>query len=725
MSKSLLSKSALKAVSYWAPNAILKHLASLPDLESAGVHPRVGLQTSNDFRFLRLQWEVPGEDIGRDCWVPFAKGGEYNPYADAMHLCVLWHDGAKEQRAFSEMHADRTGSSRGNDATRDFEYYYKQGLTYSERTTSDISVRILPEGTITGTSGPGIYFDEKVSALSGLVYFSSRTFRQLLELSIGSGDAVYSGSAARHYTVGNLSSSPVPLNLGSQLDNLSIRLIRSARKILSSDSTVPGPIGWDVMANLATGIEGIAKRRSEEIGSELITMLKDVCESERIIHQYLGLDESSIKFIEEQGGPLPDSFSSSEPDKDRLQELWCLSMEQLVYVASAEVGASRQITKKSWYADRRVELISAILGVNGVDIVKSILKIDPYAFCSLKTVAKRVIEEALNIAFGCSRIVNGDPSDIERNPFHPAWAICARKVQGQSKVFACDEGHEFDIGKSITDVLGNIIGDSASDLIEEIRSALETRSITDFFRKAYFAPHIRQYSNSRRKAPIHWQFGTQSSNYSVWVCYHSLNKDTLYRVLQDFVIPRIQYEEKSLRTYRQEAGQSPSAKQRKEIINSESALNGLIEFRHEIEKVAPLWNPNLNDGVIINAAPLWKLFGHQRGWQKDCKNTWDKMVAGEYDWSHLAMHLWPERVIRNCIQDRSLAVAHGIEHLIWHENSNGKWAAIQPDDSSLNKLVSDRYSSAIDDSLKCLINTSQPSKTRSNSKAATSQGGAP
>ena len=81
--------------------------------------------------------------------------------------------------------------------------------------------------------------------------------------------------------------------------------------------------------------------------------------------------------------------------------------------------------------------------------------------------------------------------------------------------------------------------------------------------------------------------------------------------------------------------------------------------------------------------------------------------------------------IRNCIQDRSLAVAHGIEHLIWHENSNGKWAAIQPDDSSLNKLVSDRYSSAIDDSLKCLINTSQPSKTRSNSKAATSQGGAP
>jgi hypothetical protein len=29
------------------------------------------------------------------------------------------------------------------------------------------------------------------------------------------------------------------------------------------------------------------------------------------------------------------------------------------------------------------------------------------------------------------------------------------------------------------------------------------------------------------------------------------------------------------------------------------------------------------------------------------------------------MHLWPERVIPKCVEDRSLAVAHGLESLFW------------------------------------------------------------
>src|SRR5438552_3983207 len=118
--------------------------------------------------------------------------------------------GARERRAFAAAHAERTGSARGNDASRDFEWYYSEGLTYSERTTSDISVRVLPTGCITGTSGPGIFSRTPKKLLPALGYFNTAVFRQLLELSIGSGDAVASGSAARHYTVGNLGRSPMP-----------------------------------------------------------------------------------------------------------------------------------------------------------------------------------------------------------------------------------------------------------------------------------------------------------------------------------------------------------------------------------------------------------------------------------------------------------------------------------------------------------------------------------
>ena len=45
------------------------------------------------------------------------------------------------------------------------------------------------------------------------------------------------------------------------------------------------------------------------------------------------------------------------------------------------------------------------------------------------------------------------------------------------------------------------------------------------------------------------------------------------------------------------------------------------------------------------------------------KDTWAKLEKGDYDWAHLAMNYWPERVREKCKTDKSLAIAHGLEHL--------------------------------------------------------------
>ena len=55
------------------------------------------------------------------------------------------------------------------------------------------------------------------------------------------------------------------------------------------------------------------------------------------------------------------------------------------------------------------------------------------------------------------------------------------------------------------------------------------------------------------------------------------------------------------------------------------------------------------------------------------KATWDALCEGKYDWAHLAMHLWPERVVPKCATDRSLAIAHGLEDVFWVEGDDGKW----------------------------------------------------
>lgn len=70
-----------------------------------------------------------------------------------------------------------------------------------------------------------------------------------------------------------------------------------------------------------------------------------------------------------------------------------------------------------------------------------------------------------------------------------------------------------------------------------------------------------------------------------------------------------------------------------------------------------------------------RLVPQHKAWQKECKECWDSLVAGQYDWAHLAIHLWPERVVPKCREDRSLAIAHELEDLLWVEDS-GKWRAL-------------------------------------------------
>ena len=41
------------------------------------------------------------------------------------------------------------------------------------------------------------------------------------------------------------------------------------------------------------------------------------------------------------------------------------------------------------------------------------------------------------------------------------------------------------------------------------------------------------------------------------------------------------------------------------------------------------------------------------------------MKKGKYDWAHLALSIWPDRIVPLCTKDRSLAIAHGLEDLFW------------------------------------------------------------
>jgi hypothetical protein len=231
-------------------------------------------------------------------------------------------------------------------------------------------------------------------------------------------------------------------------------------------------------------------------------------------------------------------------------------------------------------------------------------------------------------------------------------------------------------------------------------------------RNDFFGRHIDSYSRSRRKAPIYWQLSIRSGRYSVWLYYHCLNKDTFYRVLNDYVSPALLHAERKLSGLLQGTGGSPNSSERDEIAEQGQLVEELRGFRDEVARVAPLWNPDLNDGVIVNFAPLWRLVPQHRTWQKECKECWDKLVLGDYDWSHLAMQLWPQRVVAKCADDRSLAIAHGLDALFWIERSDGKWQKRSVDQASIDRLIADRTSPAVRDALNSMLDAPAPSTGR-------------
>ncbi len=186
-------------------------------------------------------------------------------------------------------------------------------------------------------------------------------------------------------------------------------------------------------------------------------------------------------------------------------------------------------------------------------------------------------------------------------------------------------------------------------------------------------------SRANRKAPIYWQLADTPCGLVLGVDLRStaFSQGTLFGQ-RPRRSPKLKLEERRLTELTQEAGPSPTKSQREAVTEQEAFVDELRAFRDEVARVAPLWNPDLDDGVVINAAPLWRLFPQHKVWQKEVKGYWDELIARKYDWAHLAMHLWPEHVVPKCQDDRSLAIAHDLEAEFWQEGADGKWRRSVP-----------------------------------------------
>lgn len=213
-----------------------------------------------------------------------------------------------------------------------------------------------------------------------------------------------------------------------------------------------------------------------------------------------------------------------------------------------------------------------------------------------------------------------------------------------------DPDHPDDLVRHIREALELLWRDRADAIEKEACEILGVKEMRDYFRKpgkgGFWDDHVSRYSKSRRKAPIYWLLQSSKKNYALWIYYHRLDKDLLFKALLNYVEPKIRLEVsriESLRSQKIAAGDSGKAAKKldKEIERQEDFLSELRDFEDKLKRAASLHlEPDLNDGVVLNIAPLWELVP----WRV-AKDFWEELLQGKYEWSSIGKQLPQKRLV--------------------------------------------------------------------------------
>ncbi len=623
---------------YWLSTQFFDSIRQLPSLEDSGMSVRVGLQTGDDFRFVRAWWEVLATDLRSDSrerrsWVAHAKGGDNSPYFVDIHLVVNWADDGREI------------SSHPSAVTRSSQYYLHPGLTFSYR-THRFSPALLPRLCITGVAGMGV-FTEQHDLQFAVAFLNSSLVNAFISARLG----LLEINAL--YQAGTVSPTPFPsfaLESKKSLAAIGIAQVRGFQTAAKLDEASRSFAGFDLLAE-ACNFRTIVDRRIQFAADITASLVEGYRNCDRVVSAAYGFAVSDIEPVLRKGTSV---FNRSLPQSP--PNIEDVGTELSAYFAGCAFGR--------W----------DIRHATGEQAAPELS--DPFA--PLPVCPPGQLQNAQGLP--------ARPEDVPEN--YPI------QIPGDG-ILVDDPGHALDIERRVREVIeiiwrervgsrqlavgseGKKHGGTGAETLaapwatpeaieQEACEILGVRSLREYFAKPakFFADHLKRYSKSRRQAPIYWPLSTESGGYTLWIYYHRLTDQTLFHAVNNFVEPKLKQVTEELGRLKAKSGRSSA--EEKELSKLTELASELTDFRDELLRVAKFWKPNLNDGVLITASPLWKLFRLPK-WRKDLKACWDELDNGDYDWAHLALSIWPDRVVRTAHKDRSIAIAHDLESDLWHE----------------------------------------------------------
>jgi hypothetical protein len=631
---------------YWISPALRSDLTRFPALEGTGADVRQGVACADDPRFVRAWWELPVERVGVDQdWLPFAKSSEYSPFWDDITWIIRWASDGKEVRAYEKAYPKNT------------QYFGSPGVTFPARSYLGFNARAFPADCGFGHMG-SVAFPRSVDAAVLLGYLASRPLEYVLSFSNGAlqGDL---RAFPNHYEVGQIGDVPWPdftPDVATEIGGLADLASRSAMLLLRNDETTH--------QHQPSRALRFVKTLDDFIEAEL-------AEDERLVEAALSarasLDElvsAALGFKREDVNAMKEEFAECDAPTDGP---WCPVRPTLNSDLRRETARS---------------LVSLAVGL-------VLGRFD----------ARRFADDTVN------------PSPLEPFAVAPVTLLKTPISKGyplklpSSAMLVIDRTDPDVADRLLSDALAHIWPNALPDPISQLCGALRIDRCSNYLcdpgTSGFYTDHARRYSKGRRRAPLYTWFGTASGSFGVLLMASVATPDTLFILRNDFLVPRLARAERAWEAARSETGEKGTVATRSALAAAESLVTELREFAAELDRVIPLWAPCVDDGVVVNTAPFFRLIPHRDSRTK-AEATWKELCDGGLDWSHLAMRLWPQRVVPKCAEDRSLAIAHGLEDVFWVEGPDRKRTARKTPTRTVDELVRERTSPAVKSALKSL-----------------------
>jgi hypothetical protein len=239
--------------------------------------------------------------------------------------------------------------------------------------------------------------------------------------------------------------------------------------------------------------------------------------------------------------------------------------------------------------------------------------------------------------------------------------------------------HPDDLAQRVIDIFAVIHTESEAGHI--VRTAIGGNgdlrdALANYLLGPFFKAHVRRY----RKRPVYWLLQSPKQNFSAYL-FHERATDQTLALLQGnhYLGGRIfqlhdqldQAKQREVTTEGRDKGQW-----KRKVQEASEELSDLEAFHKAIDETnnEPIvdtngqpatarWIPEFDDGVLLNAAPLYRL---TPAWKKadaklDVSKARKALKDGDYPWAKTAMRYWPRETLAACKDNKSYRIAHGLE----------------------------------------------------------------